>query len=115
MSRSILRVRERPHIDPDRGAETIVEVMRDGAKVATIYGSQEGIHITSHLFHSTQPLPLFVDRRLDPRVAVQGWVVPLLDTTGGELCPWCQSTGMDATGKSPCKLCARGREIGKVP
>ena len=47
--RSVLRVRQRPHVHPERKDEEVWEVLRGGKVVATIYGSREGINIVSDL------------------------------------------------------------------
>lgn len=43
--KSILRLRARPHLHPNRGGEAIVEVVREGEVEATIYARQKGMTI----------------------------------------------------------------------
>lgn len=105
--RSILRVRNQPHIDPRRRGETIVQVVRDGEVVATIYGTREGVQITSDRFDDGQPLPLFVDAQTISAIRMNSWTIPLL--APGEACPWCNGT------EARCLFCKRGRDVGRVP
>ena len=86
MSRSVLRLRKKPHIQPDRQGETIVAVERDGEVVATIYGSQEGVHIVSGRVTSNAPF-VMEKSNIMPEPSL---VVPLLGAD--ELCPWCHNT-----------------------
>jgi hypothetical protein len=92
--RSILRVRERPHLHPDRAGELVVEVLRDGVVVATIYGSREGVHITSDRISSESKTVYFEAQGFSP-----GVIVPLLGAF--DTCPWC---GGD---ESACLLCVK--------
>ncbi len=106
--RSVLRVRQRDHIDPRRGGrgETIVEVLRGGKVVATIYGSREGIHIVSDLAIRNRS---FLMEGAGP---VPSWVIPLL--AEGEVCPWCEGNGVVmVTSGDPviCPVC-EGRKQG---
>jgi hypothetical protein len=79
--RSTLNLRVRPHIHPDRGEDLIVEVIRGGDVVATIYGSREGVHIVSErLEHNAAAFIMRVNDA--PSI-----VIPLLAV--GEPCPWC--------------------------
>jgi len=110
MERSILRLRTKPHIHPDRREETIVEVVRDGKVVATIYGTREGVQIVSDRIEQSRP-PVYLDGQTLP-VPVQSIVVPLL--AKDEVCPWCQGTGVLPLGMHPgnpvltaCSLCRR--------
>lgn len=103
--RSTLRVRTRPHIHPDRKSDTIVEVVRSGEIVATIYGSREGVHIVSDLFgeRGEHVNPIFVDTR-GVAAGSPGVAIPLL--RDDEFCPWCgdsQFIGPEA----PCPICQR--------
>lgn len=96
--RSILRVRERQHHHPDRQNEVIIEVIRDGEVVATIYGSREGIHVVSDLFttRKNRPFSLF-----GPGMGQPGIVLPLLQPN--EKCPWCEDEGYIGPGVTcPC-------------
>lgn len=90
--RSVLRVREAPHINPERRAETIVEVWRDGKVVATIYGSREGVHIVSERAHRSFSMEA---------AGMPGIVVPLL--ADNEPCPWCANGLLIA----PCPVCGK--------
>jgi hypothetical protein len=78
--RSVLKVRLRPHIHPDRQAEEIWEVWRGGKLVASIYGSREGIHIVSDRVLECPPFRFMVG-------GMPSLVVPLIEE--GESCPWC--------------------------
>jgi hypothetical protein len=109
--RSILQVRQRDHFQADRKGELVIEVIRDGIGVATIYGSREGIHITSERFGNTRnrPFPLPVEIP----AAMPSIVVPLLDER--EECPWCRGTGSvgllvtaDAKVTIACPICEAG-------
>lgn len=94
--RSELRLRVRPHIHPERQQETIVEIVRAGEVVATLYGSREGVHIVSDRVLLYAPFRFETD-------GVASLVVPLL--ADGESCPWCQGSGQ--FGDHPCPVCAR--------
>lgn len=98
--RSKLRVRQQPHVHPERGEDTIVEVVRDGEVVATIYGSREGIHIVSKLLGGARA-PFYFETAKSP-----SYVIPLL--RDGEACPWCQNTKLIEVsyGPAPCPVCA---------
>jgi len=98
--RSILRLRTRPHIRPERSDETIVEVLRDGVVVASIFGSREGVNIVSERLRSNSD-PF----RFDVTGGAASIVLPLL--SDDEPCPWCQST----QAKPDCMCCGqRGPE-----
>lgn len=88
--RSLLRVRPRPHIDPNRDqGEFVVEVWRGGEVVATIYGTREGVQILSNRF-ALEPVinkPFGITVNDAPSI-----IVPLLAI--GEECPWCQGAGI---------------------
>lgn len=95
--RSVLRLRTREHSHPQRKGEAIVEVVRDGAVVATIYGSREGLHITSARFgpdcNRNRPFCFYQSEAMP----LPSWVLPLL--AEGESCPWC-------AGRNPrCPVC----------
>lgn len=91
--RSLLRVRPREHIDPNRDkSEFVVEVWRDGIVVAHIYGTREGVQIVSDRVRPERQF--FFDAGVRPSI-----VVPLL--AEGEVCPWC---GMGSVIK-PCPVC----------
>jgi hypothetical protein len=97
-------VRERPHFDPDRRDDVIVEVVRDGKVAATIYGSREGLAIVSERFEPAgQNRPFFFWTPLTPKAS---YVIPLLDKD--EKCPWCDSTRLVELGNGPrqCPVCA---------
>lgn len=84
---------------PDRRDEVIVEVLRGGVVVATVYGSREGIHIVSALFEGgKRARPFFLHK--DPR-SMAGIVVPLLQSC--EECPWCN--GRKVFEEGPCPVC----------
>jgi hypothetical protein len=103
--RSILRVRPAPHIHPDRRDEVIVEVLRDGQVVASIYGSREGIHIASErLGPETRNTPFRLELPSSPEVKMeQGFIVPLLATD--EPCPWCEMGLLGVIRAIPCPVC----------
>jgi hypothetical protein len=95
--RSVLRLREKPHIHPDRQNEIIVEVFRDGLVVATIYGTREGVQVVSGaLSHvRNQPFGFLVG----PQPSI---IIPLLKPN--ESCPWCADAGFIGDGIS-CPVC----------
>lgn len=104
--RSELRLRTRPHFHPDRQNETIIEVVRDGRVVATIYGSREGVQIVSERFDFKDNVnqPVGMDVNNTPTL-----VVPLL--MQGEPCPWCNNSGRSAVGVCPiCRSAQRKAE-----
>lgn len=106
--KSILRLRARPHLHPDRGGEAIVEVVREGVVVATIYGSREGVHIVSPCFEVNVGQPRsFVT---NVRGAMPGLLVPLLRP--GETCPWCAGLKMIEGGAFglDCPLCTENQK-----
>src|SRR5579864_1416789 len=80
--RNALRLRDRSHFHPDRQNEVIVEVVRDGRTIATIYGSREGIHVVTDLAPRMRPFLMKVEG------ATPSWVLPLL--AEDEECPWCE-------------------------
>jgi len=96
--RSILRVRERPHIHPDRRNEQIWEVVRDGEVVAHIYGTRDGVQVVSpRLDRDGRNKPyLFEASGVSP-----GWVIPLL--APDDPCPLC--VGGVFLGVLPCPIC----------
>jgi hypothetical protein len=98
-ARSVLRVRTVEHIHPDRKNETIIEVWRDGAVVATIYGSREGLHIVSERFDNRRNLPF----RFQAENAPPSFVVPLLKEN--ETCPWC--SGVKEFLGNSCPVCTQ--------
>lgn len=102
LNRTTLRTRVIPHIQPGRENETVVEVFRDGVLIALIYGSREGLHITSSLFsdHANRP---FNVSALTP--AMPGVVVPLLEPDAE--CPWCAGARYVHFGGEPqaCPVC----------
>jgi len=104
MKRSILRVRDRAHIDPRRKDEVIIDVVRDGEVIAQIYGSLEGVHIISdRLNPDTNNKPFYMN---PPPAPLPGYVVPLL--AKGEKCPWCDDQGivqLFLQGPEPCPVC----------
>ncbi len=93
--RSILRMRSRPHMHPARGGEVIVEVVREGEVVATIFGSREGVHIVAGCFGKDAARPSRPLRTETPGGA-PGLLVPLLRE--GEACPWCEGARRIAAG-----------------
>lgn len=94
--RSLLRVRERKHLHPDRQDEIVIEVIRKGKVIAFIYGSREGIHVCSDALNDTDKnRPFFFDSG-----AMPGVILPLLEA--GDPCPWCDG---DA-GPETCPFCA---------
>lgn len=99
--RSKLQLREVHHIRPDRTDEPVIQVMRDGELVATIYGSREGVHIVSERL-SGQDRPnrpfFFQSGDLPP-----GYVVPLL--AAEESCPWCEDRGEVRFSETDIRLC----------
>jgi hypothetical protein len=101
--RSLLRVRYHPHLDRARTGEILIEVVRAGKVVATIYGSREGLHIVTDLALRHQPFLLTGDA-----VPMPGWVFPLI--AENEDCPWCGNrreiifSSHDAVA-TPCPVC----------
>ncbi len=96
--RSTLRVRERPHIDPRRNGEMVVEVLRDGEVVAHVYGSREGVHVVSPRIREGKGARFF---QADNHPA--SIIVPLLREEDG--CPWCMSVLPGLT----CPWCGEAR------
>ena len=104
--RSKLQLRQVRHSDPARGEEPVIQVLRDGEVVATIYGSREGVHIVSErLSGRDRPnRPFFFQLGDLP----PGYVVPLL--VPEEVCPWCEGNGeilWSATEVRLCPVCQR--------
>jgi hypothetical protein len=100
--RSVLRLRARPHLHPDRGGEVIVEVVREGEVVGTIYGSREGVQIVSRHFHDGARRAISTD----VRGGAPGLLVPLLRP--GESCPWCGGARKIEAGEGvsmDCPIC----------
>lgn len=95
--RSVLRVRNRPHFHPDRRNETVVEVLRGGEVVATIYGSREGIHVVSGRGIYRRPFMMETEGG-DPT-----WALPLM--TKDEICPWCDGSKMLLLGPDKAVVC----------
>jgi hypothetical protein len=98
--RSTLQMRVRPHFRPDREEDIVVEVVREGEVVATIYGSREGVQIVSELIAKNQPpfgLRVSVGEDSSP-----SYVIPLLKP--GEECPWCAE---GVTLNKPCPVCRK--------
>jgi hypothetical protein len=82
--RSELHLRARPHHHPDRAGEPIVEVWRNGAHVATIYGTREGVQIVSeYITGDGRNVAFFFEAAEMP-----SYVIPLL--APDETCPWCE-------------------------
>jgi hypothetical protein len=105
MARSVLRIRQEPHTHPARREEAVIEVVRDGEVVAMIYGSREGVHITSMRLDSSMsntPFRLDLPLSLAP---VPGFVIPLL--AEGEACPWCNGVGLLKPDGALCPACHR--------
>jgi hypothetical protein len=101
--RSELRLRERPHIHPNRQRELIVEILRGGEVVGTIYGAREGVHIFSATGVEGKVIGVMTD------VGLPGLLVRLLKP--GEMCPWCKGKKKiavegDKQGDVPCPLCS---------
>lgn len=96
MTRSVIRIREVPHIDPTRRGETICEVLRDGEVVATVYGTYGGLQIVSGRIKTEKPPVYFEAFNGSP-----SYVMSLL--ADGEPCPSC-SAGV----RLPiCPVCGR--------
>ena len=109
--RSVLSLRKRGHLQPGREDEAIVEVVRAGKVVAKIYGSREGIHVTSDsLGPRGEGLRAFffaVD--IPPGMpGMPGIVIPIL--AAGEVCPWCEGLERVLVGGlvRPCPVCGVG-------
>jgi hypothetical protein len=102
--RSVLRVRERPHIHPNRQQEVIIEVLRDGEVVATIYGSREGVHVVSERLAEDFNQPFRFKLKGGGVLDSPSCIVPLLAKR--EECPWCGGTGKfkDATVCPVCRV-----------
>jgi len=95
--RSVLHLRTRPHVNPERQGEVIVDVVREGTVVGTIYGSREGIHIFSATERGATAIGIKTDH------GAQGILIQLLRP--GEPCPWCDGEKRIGAGV-PCPLCA---------
>ena len=91
--RSELRIRTRPHTQPGRENELIVEVVRAGVVVGTIYGSREGVHIMSDSLGGVLGFEI--------EGGSPGLMIVLLRPD--EPCPWCGGAGRITEG--PCPLC----------
>lgn len=106
--RSVLMLRHRGHLQPGREQEAVVEVVRAGKTVATIYGSREGVHITSDCFapHGAGFRAFFFT--VDDPPGMPGIVIPIL--APGEVCPWCEGTNRVLVGGpvQPCPVCGAG-------
>jgi hypothetical protein len=87
-----------PHMHPDRSGDVVVEVVRDGEVLATIYGSREGVHLVSDLVERNRPFGFAASEILPS----PSWVLPLL--RDGDLCPWC--SGARVLGDLACPVCA---------
>lgn len=107
--RSVLRVRTRPHSNPERADETIIEIVRDGQIVGFIYGSREGVHVaSSRLEEDSNNTPFF----FQAGGMLPGYVIPLLSIT--EVCPWCEDRGLIELepGKlRSCPVCVYGERM----
>jgi hypothetical protein len=100
--RSTLSLRVRPHFHPDRQEDIVVEVLRAGEVVATIYGSREGVHIVGErVCYNRPPFGMMVPVADD--APMPSCVVPLLRE--GEACPWCEEGGKEAFGLQVCPVC----------
>jgi hypothetical protein len=106
--RSVLNLRKRGHIQPGREQEAIVEVVRDGKVVATIYGSREGVHITSDSFGQRGEGFRAFFFAVDDPPGMPGIVIPIL--AAGEACPWCEGLERVLVGGlvRPCPVCGSG-------
>jgi hypothetical protein len=93
--RSVLRVRDRAHFHPDRQDELIIEVVREGEVVATVYGSREGIQVVA----GTR-MPTAIATRVSPP---GNYTLVVCLPREGEACPWCNGTRVIVDG--PCPLC----------
>lgn len=105
--RSILRLRARPHLHPDRGGEVIVEVVREGEVVGTIYGSREGVQVVSKSFENGSARAIWTD----VRGGAPGLLVTLLRP--GERCPWCDGAQRIVAGEGmlmDCPVCGGAGE-----
>jgi hypothetical protein len=103
--RSVLRLRMRGHLQPGREQDAIVEVVRTGRVVATIYGSREGVHITSDCFEPRgEGFKAFFFAVDDPP-GMPGIVIPIL--AADEECPWCEGMNRVLVGglDQPCPVC----------
>jgi hypothetical protein len=100
--RSELRLRNRPHFDPRRRDEAIVEIVRDGQVVGTIYGSREGVHIISDCFGQDGRNVKVQFTLVD---AACGLLIPMLRP--GETCPWCHGSKVIGEGdeSADCPVC----------
>jgi len=97
--RSSLLPRIAPHIDPERGEEIVVEVLREGKVVACIYGTREGVQIVGlgdRRSADLHPFGLTVEG-----VGTRSVVVPLL--LDREQCPWC--FGSKIFKEQECPVC----------
>lgn len=97
--RSILRLREHPHMLKERASDFIVEVIRDGQVRATIYGSREGLQIVSEQVGVGRNIPFAFFAGPTPSV-----IVPLL--TEREQCPWCLGSRKLSEGLE-CPVCRK--------
>jgi hypothetical protein len=106
--RSVLRLRQRGHIQPGREEEAVVEVVRAGSVVATIYGSREGVHITSDSFGPRGEGSRAFFFAVDDPPGMPGIVIPIL--APGEACPWCEGMKRVLVGGlvRPCPVCGVG-------
>jgi hypothetical protein len=89
--RSVLRVRQRSHIHPDRQEDTIIEVLRGGEVVATIYGSREGVQVISARLAENFNQPFRFNFKGGGVPDSPSCIVPLLAKR--EECPWCGGSG----------------------
>jgi hypothetical protein len=104
--RGVLRVRARPHVHPDHQDDVIVEVVREGEVVATIYGSREGVHIVSPCFGAEAARKSRAFLTGVSGGALPGMLVPLLRER--EPCPWCGGARTIAAGEGgsvECPIC----------
>lgn len=106
--RSQLQLRLVHHVDPLRGEEPVVQVVRDGQLVATIYGTREGVHIVSDRLDGVDRpnTPFFFQMASLP----PGFVIPLL--AKDEPCPWCHGAGEVDLGPADVRLCPVCQRLG---
>jgi hypothetical protein len=106
--RSVLRLRQRGHLQPGREEEAIVEVVRAGKVVATIYGSREGVHVTSDSFGPRGEGFRAFFFAVDDPPGMPGIVIPIL--AAREACPWCEGLERVLVGGlvRPCPVCGSG-------
>ena len=84
-------------MEPGRENEVVVEVVRAGMVVGTIYGSREGVHIISECFRPDDGNGTIVGFEIEG--GAPGLMVVMLRP--GEACPWCGGAGQIAGGSCP--------------